>query len=81
MTEAHWDQMLDLTLKGYFFVAQPAAREMARQGTGGRILFLSSIQAYRAWPNDAAYGICKARLTRMVKSMSVDLAIHGIAAN
>ena len=81
MTEAWWDRMIDLTLKGYFFIAQRAAQEMVTQGNGGRILSLSSVHGYRAWADDAAYGICKAGLSRMVKSMSVDLAGHGITSN
>ncbi|NQW17027.1 MAG: SDR family oxidoreductase [Chloroflexi bacterium] len=81
MTEAYWDRMIDLTLKGYFFMAQRAAQEMVKQGSGGRILSLSSVHGYRAWPNDTAYGICKAGLRRMVQSMSADLAGHGITSN
>ena len=81
MSEAHWDRMIDLTLKGYFFMSQRAAKEMVKQGNGGRILSLSSVHGYRAWPDDTAYGICKAGLKRMVKSMSMDLAGHGITSN
>lgn len=81
MSEAYWDRMIDLTLKGYFFMSQRAAREMVKQGDGGRIMSLSSVHGYRAWPDDTAYGICKAGLKRMVKSMSVDLAGHGITSN
>ncbi len=80
MTEAYWDRMVDLTLKGYFMVSQRAAREMVKHGSGGRIVCLSSVHGYRAWPADTAYGICKAGLRRMVKSMSVDLAGTGITA-
>ncbi len=85
MSEAYWDRMIDLTLKGYFFMSQRAAKEMVKQGAsgngGGRIVSLSSVHGYRAWPDDTAYGICKAGLKRMVKSMSMDLAGHGITSN
>lgn len=81
MTEEFWDRMVDLSLKGYFMVSQRAAREMVQQGGGGRIVCLSSVHGYRAWPGDTAYGICKAGLRRMVKSMAVDLAGTGITAN
>ena len=81
MSEAYWDRMIDLTLKGYFFMSQRAAKEMVNQGGGGRIVSLSSVHGYRAWQDDTAYGICKAGLTRMVKSMSLDLAGHGITSN
>ena len=85
MSEAYWDRMIDLTLKGYFFMSQRAAKEMVKQGAsgekGGRIVSLSSVHGYRAWPDDTAYGICKAGLRHMVKSMAVDLAGTGITAN
>lgn len=81
MTEAFWDRMINLTLKGYFFAAQRAAREMIRQGNGGRIVFLSSVHSYRAWQHDTAYGVCKAGLRRMAQSLAVDLAGTGITAN
>lgn len=81
MTEAYWDRMIDLTLKGYFLASQRAAREMVNRGTAGQIVCISSVHAYRAWPNDTAYGVCKAGLRRMVKSIAVDLAGTGITAN
>ena len=34
--EAYWDRMMNLSLKGYFFASQRAAREMVRQGGGGK---------------------------------------------
>ena len=34
MTEEQWDKTIDTNLKGYFLVAQAAAREMAKRGAG-----------------------------------------------
>ncbi len=79
--EAYWDSMMDLSLKGYFFAAQRAAREMVEQGTGGSIVCLSSVHAFRAFRNWTAYGIAKAGLRRMVKGLAVDLTGTGINAN
>ncbi len=79
--EAYWDRMMDLSLKGYFFAAQAAARHMVKQGRGGRIVSLSSVHAYRAWKNWTAYGVAKAGLKRMAKGMAVDLAGTGITVN
>ena len=79
--EAYWDRMMDLSLKGYFFAAQGAARHMVDQGTGGRIVCLSSVHAYDAWQDWTAYGIAKAGLRRMVKGLAVDLQGTGITAN
>jgi len=43
MSEANWDRVIDVNLKGQFLVAQAAARGMVRRGTGGRIVNLASI--------------------------------------
>ncbi|MEX0761505.1 MAG: SDR family oxidoreductase [Dehalococcoidia bacterium] len=79
--EAYWDRMMNLSLKGYFFASQRAAREMVSHGDGGRIICLSSVHAYRAWENWTAYGVAKAGLRRMVKGFAADLHGTGITAN
>ncbi len=79
--EKFWDQVMDLSLKGYFFASQRAAREMVRQGSGGSIVCLSSVHAFRAWTDWTAYGIAKAGLRRMVKGLAVDLAGTGVNTN
>ncbi len=79
--EAFWDRMMNLSLKGYFFGSQRAAKEMIAQGTGGRIVCLASIHAYVAIEDWTAYGTAKAALRRMVKGFAVDLSGHNITAN
>src|SRR6266487_4264413 len=41
--ESTWDTLVNLNLKGSFFGAQAAARQMIAQGSGGRIVFSSSV--------------------------------------
>ena len=79
--EEDWDFEVGNALKGYFLSSQRAAREMVDQGHGGGIVSISSVHAYRAWPNDTVYGVCKAGLVRMVMSMALDLAGRGINCN
>ena len=79
--EEFWDRVMDLSLKGYFFASQRAAKEMVRQGSGGSIVCLASIHAFRAYTDWTAYGVAKAALRRMVKGLAVDLAGTGIRAN
>ncbi len=79
--EAYWDRMMNLSLKGYFFASQHAARHMVDGGDGGRIVCLSSVHAYDAWKDWTAYGVAKAGLRRMVKGLAVDLQGTGITAN
>lgn len=79
--EAYWDRMMDLSLKGYFFAAQRAAKEMVSQGTGGSIVSLASVHAYVAIEEWTAYGTAKAGLRRMMKGFAIDLKGTGINAN
>lgn len=79
--EKFWDKLVGHALKGYVFCSQRAAKEMVEQGGGGRIVSISSVHSYRAWPHDAVYGIVKAGLNRMALSLAVDLADHHINVN
>ena len=79
--EEFWDHLVGHALKGYVFCSQRAAREMIRQGDGGRIVSISSVHSYRAWPDDTVYGIVKSGLNRMALSLAVDLAGHNINVN
>jgi len=79
--EAYWDRMMDLSLKGYFFSSQRAAKEMIKQGSGGRIVCLSSVHSYTAMEGWTAYGTAKMALRRMVKGFAIDLAGTDITAN
>ncbi|MBT4126540.1 MAG: SDR family oxidoreductase [Chloroflexi bacterium] len=79
--EAYWDRMMDLSLKGYFFGSQRAAKEMIAQGSGGSIVCLSSVHSYVAIEEWTAYGTAKAGLKRMVKGFAIDLKGHNINAN
>jgi NAD(P)-dependent dehydrogenase (short-subunit alcohol dehydrogenase family) len=73
--------MMDLSLKGYFFAAQRAAKEMINQGSGGSIVCLASVHAYVGIKDWTAYGTAKAGLRRMVKGFAIDLKGHNINAN
>ena len=57
--EVYWDRMMNLSLKGYFFASQRAAKEMISSGIEGRIICLSSVHSYVAMPNWTAYGTAK----------------------
>ncbi len=80
-TEAQWDTLADLNLKGSFFCAQAAARQMIDQGQGGRIVFSSSVTGNVAAPGLAAYGVTKAALRHMAVCFAAELGRHGITAN
>lgn len=76
-----FQQIIDLNLKGPFFLAQKAACHMRDQGIGGRILLMSSTIGLRAYPFLTAYSMTKAALQMMARSLVLDLSNHGITIN
>ncbi len=80
-TEAAFDAMVGLNLKGSFFGAQAAARAMIQGGRDGRILFSSSVTGTQALPDFAAYGVTKAALQHMARTLGGELGRHGITVN
>ncbi|THF84398.1 SDR family oxidoreductase [Deinococcus sp. KSM4-11] len=80
-TEAAFDAVVNLNLKGSFFAAQAAARAMIQGGRGGRIIFSSSVTGTQALPGFAAYGVTKAALQHMARTLGSELGRHGITVN
>ena len=70
-----------VNLAGSFFLAQAAARKMKDQQTGGRILFMSSVTGHQAHKNLAAYGMTKAALEMLAKTLVVELSEYKITVN
>lgn len=81
ISEEVWDRTMAVSLKGYFLCSQRAAKEMINQGSGGRIVSISSIHSVRVWEEDTAYGVAKAGVIRLMMSVARDLAGTGITAN
>ncbi len=81
VTEQDFDFQVSNGLRGYFLCSQRAARAMVEQGTGGRIISLSSVQAFRSWPGQLVYGSIKAAVARMTLGMAWELSGHGINCN
>ena len=73
--------VMKVNLGGSFFLAQAAARQMKTQGTGGRILFMSSVTGHQAHKNLAAYGMSKAALEMLAKTLVIELSPYGITVN
>ncbi|MDF8331987.1 SDR family NAD(P)-dependent oxidoreductase [Novosphingobium cyanobacteriorum] len=79
--EAHWDQMLDTNLKGYFFMAQAAAKAMVDGGVRGAIVGISSTAGSVGYPGIADYAASKGGMNALTKSLALDLGRWGIRAN
>ena len=81
ITEENWDHTLGVCLKGYFLCSQQAARAMVAAGKGGSIVSVSSVHAGAVWQADTCYGVAKAGILRMTRSMAVELGRHRIRCN
>jgi NAD(P)-dependent dehydrogenase (short-subunit alcohol dehydrogenase family) len=77
-TEASFDRLIAINLKGPYFLTQLVARRMVEAGTAGRIVTISSISAYTASVNRGDYCVAKAGLAMMTKLYATRLAEHGI---
>jgi 2-dehydro-3-deoxy-D-gluconate 5-dehydrogenase len=80
VTEPDWDIVLDVNLKGLFFVSQAVARQMAKTG-GGRIVNMASQLAVVARPDCVAYAASKAGVAMLCKSLAIEWSQHKIAIN
>lgn len=80
-SERSWRRHIDINLVSMLAATHAAAPIMAREGRGGAILNVASIEAERAAPNFAVYGACKAGMVSFTKSMAVELSGHGIRVN
>ncbi|MFI5274732.1 MAG: SDR family NAD(P)-dependent oxidoreductase [Ktedonobacterales bacterium] len=81
LTEAQWDRVLDVNLKGTFFFAQAAAQQMIAQGTGGAIINIASIDGLHPTGSLAHYDASKGGVIMVTKSLAKELGPRGIRVN
>lgn len=79
--EADFNKVLQLNLVGSFFLAQAASKQMIAQKSGGSLLFMSSVTGHQAHKNLAAYGMSKAALEMLAKTLVLELSPHRINVN
>ena len=81
LTDDDWHGLLAGNLHGYFHGCRAAARQMAAQGTGGRIINLSSAADILAVADLGAYIAAKGAIVGLTKVLALELAEHGITVN
>jgi len=79
--EKDFDRVIAVNLKGIFLAGQAAARRMVKQGRGGAIVNMSSVNGVLAIPNQVPYVVSKGGINQLTKVMAVSLAPHGIRVN
>ncbi|MBI3966657.1 MAG: SDR family oxidoreductase, partial [Chloroflexi bacterium] len=80
MTEAVWDFVLDVNLKGGFLCTQAAAKAMIAGGHGGAIVNIAS-GAVRGARRGVHFSASKGGVVSMTRAMALELAPHGIRVN
>ncbi|MCI1191823.1 SDR family oxidoreductase [Calidifontimicrobium sp. SYSU G02091] len=81
ITEADWDAVIGVNLKGAFLVGQAVARQMVAQGRGGAIVQMSSVNGRLAIPTIASYNASKGGIDQLTRAMALALVDHGIRVN
>ncbi len=75
LTEADWDAVTDILLKGAAFTSHAAAPHLAEHGDGA-IVNIVDLSAFVPFPNFVAHSVGKAGLLNLTKSLAIELAPH-----
>ncbi len=80
VTESDWDAMMDVNLKGLFFVTQAVARGMLARRYG-RVVNIGSQAGLVGIPRHAVYSAGKGGLGMLTKVLALEWAAHGVTVN
>ncbi len=81
LTWADWDAVMDVNLKGAFFMSRAFARHVIGRGGTGSIVNLGSAHGVVAFPDRSAYAISKAGIMHMTKLLAIEWARRGVRDN
>ncbi|HWF92696.1 MAG TPA: SDR family oxidoreductase [Terriglobales bacterium] len=76
-----WKKIIAVDLTGPWLCAQAAARQMVKQGNGGRIINISSVHEDLPMTTNAPYCAAKGGLRMLMRTIAVELAPHKITVN
>jgi 3-oxoacyl-[acyl-carrier protein] reductase len=87
--EEQFQRLVDINLRGTFYLAQRSAQQMIRQNAaptatqpaGGRLLLMSSVTGIQYHPDLTAYAMSKAAIRMLARSLGAELGQHGITVN
>lgn len=74
-------RVLDVNVLGSFDVSAAACRQFVRQGGGGRVVLIGSVNSMVALPGQAAYAASKGAVLTLGRALAVDWAQHQVTVN
>ena len=80
-TEAEWDRITSTNLKGTFFCAKHAIIQFRKQGGGGNIVNMASVNSFFAEGGIAAYCMTKGGIAQLTRALAMDHSAEGIRVN
>lgn len=81
LTAEDWDRVMAVNARGVFLCYQEAARQMIRQGTGGKIIGAASIAAHKGFALLGHYSASKWAVRGLTQAAAQEWARHGITVN
>lgn len=76
-----WDKILEVNVKGTFWLCQLAARQMIAQGDGGKIINMASVAGLKPGPMMGIYSVSKAAVLMLTRALALELASDDIQVN
>jgi glucose 1-dehydrogenase len=81
VTDDEWNKVISVNLFGSYLVSQVAARQMVKQGQGGKLIFISSVHEDIPFPEYTAYCASKGGVRMMMRNLAMELAPYKINVN
>jgi glucose 1-dehydrogenase len=81
ITDDDWNKVIAVNLFGSYLVSQIAARQMVKQGQGGKLIFISSVHEDIPFPEYTAYCASKGGVRMLMRNLAMELAQHKINVN
>lgn len=80
-TEKDWDDVIQINQKSLFFLSQAVAKQMVKQGHGGKIINIASMLSYQGGIRVPSYTASKSAVMGLTRILANELAAHGINVN
>ncbi len=81
MSDEEWNDVLCITLNGFFFLTRRLLKHMMPRKRGGRIINISSLSGAKGLPGQANYSAAKAGLIGATKALAQEVAARGVTVN